>query len=194
VIDVNRLSTRQERAVELLAGLSWDEIASLADQDLLTLVCWRYEASARLTLDWAAVEAERAAAFLAHWFVLVTDELDVYSSDLPPRRGHPRLKSPGTSVCRLALLHYCELLHESPALIAGIRRQDVYLVHDADDLFADRENNPVALTRGRTWSAPNFGDPEPVSREARARFAEREHGHDARPCTSIPSKAPASVG
>jgi hypothetical protein len=150
----------EKRRVLLVPGLS--------KQDFLDVLCVDYEASARFMLDWAATDFDAARGFLARFLVLVRSELQLGSSELLPLPGRgERLRSPGGSVCWVALLRFCELLYENPPFVRAVQAEDSYSsLSDGYDLFANREHNTIARTRGRAWEAKGFHDPQPIDRNA----------------------------
>lgn len=150
----------EKRRVLLMPGLS--------EQDFLDVLCVDYEASARFILDWAATDCDAARRFLAGFLVLVRSELQLGSSELLPLPGRgDLLRSPGGSVCWVALLRFCELLYENPPFVQAVQTEARYSsLRDGYDLFADREHNTIARTRGRAWEAKGFHDPKPIDRNA----------------------------
>jgi hypothetical protein len=148
----------QEVTIDLVPGIS--------EQDFLTVLCSDYEGAARFILDWAKVDQERSAEFLARFFWKVFQDLDVNSSGgfMNPRDGERTgLRPPRSSVCRVAFMRFCELLYESPELVRRVQRTARYSELPRDDIFPRRETNGVALSRGIVWvTAASFGDPEPI--------------------------------
>jgi len=145
-------------------------------QDFFTVLCWDYEVAARFVLDWAVSSVESAAHFVSSFLALVRQELNLASSELNPKSpANAKLRSPGTSVCRIALLRFCELLNENPSLIRNIQSQRNYSVLGrAGDFFGSRETNTIALTRGTAWEARDFEDPSPIALSARQSYHQRE--------------------
>ncbi len=110
---------------------------------------------------------------------IVREELNLASCELQPiNPATTKLRSPGGSVCRIALLRFCELLNgllnENPTLIQNIQSQPDYATEGGVDFFANREGNTIALTRGTSWEARGFKDPVPISPSALQNYQERE--------------------
>ena len=145
---------------------------SISLQDFFVVLCCNYELAARFILDWHASDSLAALKFIAALLTTVRKDLKLMDSWLSPKNpSTTALHSPGSSVCRVALLRFCELLHESPVLIKAIK-DDVNYSNTAEgyDLFAHRENNIIALTRGTSWEAKGFRDPQPIPIHIRERY------------------------
>jgi hypothetical protein len=144
-------------------------------QDFFIVLCSDYEAAARFVLDWATSNINHAGRFVAAVLTIVREELNLASCELQPiNPATTKVRSPGGSVCRIALLRFCELLNENPTLIQNIQSQPDYATEGGVDFFANREGNTIALTRGTSWEARGFKDPLPISPSALQNYHERE--------------------
>lgn len=146
--------------------------SSISLQDFFVVLCCNYELAARYILDWHASDSLAAFKFVAALLTAVRKDLRLMDSWLSPKNpATTLLHSPGSSVCRVALLRFCELLYESPALIKAIKEDADYSnMTEGYDLFSHRENSIIALTRGTSWEAKGFCDPEPIPIHIRERY------------------------
>ena len=148
----------------------------MTHQTFLTQICWKYEEASRATLQWYARDPSDAVRFLVGFLVKLNGDIDVARHDFKARQGVlDGLKSPGTSVCRVAFLRFCELLYESPSLIDAVQSDSAYQ-HGIGgaDVFKNRDSNGIALTRGTSWEAAGFGNPNPLPFEVIAGFHEQQ--------------------
>ncbi len=153
----------------------------LSRQGFFEALCWDDRRAARSALDGYARDPERTVRFVGSILCEVFSELDVDDAYLRPRKGRGReLRAPRISICRIALMYFCELLHESPAFVEALSREVAragevspfnFLVH--------REENGFSLTRDRTWSAPGFADPNPLPAERKDEYARRSAASEA---------------
>ncbi len=148
----------------------------MTNQDLLTHICWKYEEAARTILRRYAQDPGAAAECLVSFLVRLNEDIDVTSCYFRSREGVVSgLQSPGTSVCRVAFLRFCELLYEAPPLISAVQAASEYQRGVGDsDFFKHRGSNVIALTRGTSWEAEGFADPNPLSRDVIERFQEEQ--------------------
>jgi hypothetical protein len=133
-------------------------------QDYFYVVCTHYELAARFILNWYAEDTVASIEFITTLLITIRNELKLMDSWLTPRNPTTStLHSPESSVCRVSLLRFCELLHESPELIEDIQTNDNYVTTtEGYDFFLHREKNIIALTRGTSWEVKGFGDPKPI--------------------------------
>jgi len=146
--------------------------SSISLQNFFVVLCCNYELAARFILDWHASDSHAALKFIAELLTAVRKDLKLTDSWLSPKNPvTTSLHSPRSSVCHVALLRFCELLYESPALIKAIK-EDVNYSNTTEgyDLFSHRENSTIALTRGTSWEAKGFCDPQPIPIHIRERY------------------------
>src|SRR5690349_21815697 len=87
-------------------------------QDFFYVICTHYELAARLLLDWYAEDPVSSIEFITALLISIRSNLKVMDSWLTPKNPTTTsLQSYGSSVCRVSLLRFCELLHASPALV-----------------------------------------------------------------------------
>ena len=153
-----------KRIIELNSAISL--------QDFFVVLCCNYELAARFILDWHTSDSLAALKFIAALLTAVRKDLNLMDSWLSPKNpATTSLHSPGSSVCRVALLRFCELLYESPALIRAIKEDANYSnTTEGYDFFSHRENSVIALTRGTSWEAKGFRDPQPIPIHIRERY------------------------
>lgn len=142
-------------------------------QELLTAICENDRRAARFVLNWFIADPVEAVARLGEVLFDAFNDLDLNDAYLRPRRGRtPRLSAPGLSFSRVFLLYFCDLLHESPAfvsaLVGSIEQRGL---DPRENLLRVRTQNPVALTRGRSWHPVEFLDPVPVPEGLKDEFA-----------------------
>jgi hypothetical protein len=155
----------RERTIVLAPGIT--------EQDLLTLLCWHYEAAARFVLDWVSADAAAAVPFTAGFIAHVVHDLHIFSPPMVPKcRDKPGLQTPGTSVCSWAFQAFCELLQEDRELVCRIRESPAYsTVEKETDILGQRGSNWISLTRGISWEAsPAFKNPNPIPKEIQESF------------------------
>jgi hypothetical protein len=152
----------------------------VAPENFLRVVIFDYETAARFILDWASYDTTTAAEFLAKFLSKVHSELHttLLDHDLGSRAGVlTTFPEPRPSISSIALHRFCELIFESPALIALVQADPNYARRLGDsDFFSDRQHNFVALERGRGWSPDDyrFADPEPIPHSVKLAYAERK--------------------
>ncbi len=153
-----------KRIIELNSAISL--------QDFFVVLCCNYELAARFILNWHVSDSLGALKFIATLLTLVRNDLKLMDSWLSPKNpATTALHSPRSSVCRIALLRFCELLNESPELIKAIKEDANYSnTTDGYDFLSHRENSVIALTRGTSWEAKGFRDPQPIPIHIRERY------------------------
>lgn len=144
-------------------------------QDFFIVLCWDYELAARFILNWYIADSIASVKFISSFLSTARSDLNLMSCELTPKNSaFTRLNTPGGSVCRVALLRFCELLNESPELVKAIRHDANYLsATEGNDFFANRETNVISLTRDINWEAKGFSDPQPISVHARKKYHEQ---------------------
>lgn len=143
-------------------------------QDFFVVLCCNYELVARFILDWYTSDSFGSSKFIASLLTAARKDLNLMDSWLSPKNPvTTTLHSPGSSVCRIALLRFCELLYESPALIKAIKEDANYFnTTEGPDFFSHRETNVIALTRDTSWEAKGFRDPQPIPIHIREQYYE----------------------
>jgi hypothetical protein len=144
-------------------------------QDFFVVLCCNYELAARFILDWYPSDSFGSSKFIASLLTAARKDLNLMDSWLSPKNPvTTMLHSPGSSVCRIALLRFCELLYESPALIKAIKEDANYLnTTEGPDFFSHRETNVIALTHGTSWEAKGFRDTQPIPIHIREQYYEQ---------------------
>jgi hypothetical protein len=146
-------------------------------EEFLPVVCYQYDKAARFILNWASNNMPSAAEYMARFLTKVFSELNLETHYLKPK--HFVETSFGIyrpSVSMVSLRRFCELLNENPVLITQFRNHPLYPLSSQEDnsLFAHRENNYPALTRGVDWDAPDFLDPSPIPDHLKQQYAESQ--------------------